>query len=400
MDRTVVVPGDDRLSLGRIKKLEIGLGDFARSLGVDIAVDEGDRRLGEDRQRGRDDLELVLAEFAEREVSFVLPGDQHVAEAALGEGNRRAAGAGVEHGRVPVDRGDEIAGLVLVAVERLEAVSPGGQEIPARAPRSLRVRGDDGDAGPGEIVPVVDPLGVALADQEDDRGRIGRGIVRQALLPVGRDLSGLGGDRVDVGGERQSHHVRLETVDHRAGLRARSAMRLLDRDRLAGGLLPLLDEGRVHRPIELAGRIVRDIEQRRFGARGRRSGNGEGRKREGQRRGCCDPKGFEHERLRFIDNVYRFYIQKVNQQAPRQSQDRLIVARDRSVVRRHAVRKIEHRLVDIAPAPALRRIIALDDRMARGLEMPGRVLVRGLVAASDVAACAADAANAPMRRRS
>ena len=104
-------------------------------------------------------------------------------------------------------------------------------------------------------------LRIALADEEDDRGGVGRGIVRQALLPVGRDLAGLGGDRVDVGGERERHDIRREPVDHRAGLRARSAMRLLDRDRLAGVLLPFLDEGRVDRAVKLARRIIRDIEQ-------------------------------------------------------------------------------------------------------------------------------------------
>ena len=40
MDRTEVVLGDDRLRLGRIEKVEIGLGDLARSLGVDVAVDD------------------------------------------------------------------------------------------------------------------------------------------------------------------------------------------------------------------------------------------------------------------------------------------------------------------------------------------------------------------------
>jgi hypothetical protein len=40
-------------------------------------------------------------------------------------------------------------------------------------------------------------------------------------------------------GERQRHHVGLEAVDHRARLLARAAVRLLDRDGLAGLLLPV-----------------------------------------------------------------------------------------------------------------------------------------------------------------
>ena len=55
-----------------------------------------------------------------------------------------------------------------------------------------------------------------------------------------------------------------------------------------------------------------------------------------------------------------------------------------------AVRQIEQHFVDIAPAPAFRRIVALDDRMAGGVEMLGGVRVGRIVAAADVAAGAAD----------
>src|SRR3954452_24244065 len=67
-----------------------------------------------------------------------------------------------------------------------------------------------------------------------------------------------------------------------------------------------------------------------------------------------------------------------------------VIARDRTVVRRLAVRQIEHDFVDIAPAPSLRRIVALDDGMASGMEMCGRVLVGRIVAAADVTAGPAD----------
>src|ERR1700730_11850611 len=67
-----------------------------------------------------------------------------------------------------------------------------------------------------------------------------------------------------------------------------------------------------------------------------------------------------------------------------------IKARDRAVVRRLAVRQIEQHLIDITPAPAFRRIVALDHRMAGGMEVLGRMLVGRIVAAADMAAAAAD----------
>ena len=76
------------------------------------------------------------------------------------------------------------------------------------------------------------------------------------------------GDRVDVVGERERHDVGVETVDHRARLLARAAVRLADRDLLAGLRLPMLGEGRVECLVELARRVVGNVEQRDVGAGG------------------------------------------------------------------------------------------------------------------------------------
>ena len=61
--RTVIVPGDDLLRGGRVEELDVGFRRLARALRIDVPVDDGDGRFGQDRQRGGDDVELVLAEF-------------------------------------------------------------------------------------------------------------------------------------------------------------------------------------------------------------------------------------------------------------------------------------------------------------------------------------------------
>ena len=111
------------------------------------------------------------------------------------------------------------------------------------------------------------PLRVALAHQEHDRRGVRRAVVRQARLPVGRQQLALGRERVDVVGERQRDDVGGQAVDHRARLLARAAVRLADRDVLAGLLLPVLREGLVVVVVQLARRVVRDVEQRRLAAR-------------------------------------------------------------------------------------------------------------------------------------
>src|SRR5947208_2522921 len=85
----------------------------------------------------------------------------------------------------------------------------------------------------------------------------------------------------------------------------------------------------------------------------------------------------------------------VLQEFPRLARIRLIVARDRSLLRRLPPRQVEQHLVDVAPAPAFRRIVAFDHGMAGGVEMRGCMLVGRVVATADMAAATADAQMQP-----
>ena len=139
--RPVVVLRDDLLRLGRVEKLAgtpratarvpflsttlstIATGGSARMLIDGTTISTWPLRLGQ------------------RQIRLVLPGEQHVADAALHERRRRAARAGVEHRHVPVQRRDELPRLGVVAARLPLRVLPGRQVVPARAARRLRDSG-------------------------------------------------------------------------------------------------------------------------------------------------------------------------------------------------------------------------------------------------------------------
>src|SRR3546814_3932941 len=73
---------------------------------------------------------------------------------------------------------------------------PGGQIIPARTARGLRVRRDDGHARLDQIIPVFDVLGVALAHQKNDGRGVRRAVQGELFLPAGLE-GAAGGDGVD-----------------------------------------------------------------------------------------------------------------------------------------------------------------------------------------------------------
>ncbi len=86
--------------------------------------------------------------------------------------------------------------------------------------------------------------------------------MRQAVLPVSGNQLRLVMQRVNVIGQRQRDDIGLQAINHRTRLLAGAAVGLLDADGVAGLGLPLFGEGRVEILVQLARRIVRDIEQR------------------------------------------------------------------------------------------------------------------------------------------
>src|SRR6185503_15461040 len=113
-----------------------------------------------------------------------------------------------------------------------------------------------------EIIPILDLLGVSLAYQKYDSRGVWRAVLRQTLLPIGRnEPSGLR-NSIDSVSQSQRYHVRLQAVDYASRLLARTSMRLLNRHCLAGLRLPIFSEGCVVVLVKLTGGIVRNIKQR------------------------------------------------------------------------------------------------------------------------------------------
>src|SRR5689334_1035049 len=75
------------------------------------------------------------------------------------------------------------------------------------------------------------------------------------------------------------------------------------------------------------------------------------------------------------------------------------VTRNRTVLRRGAVRKVEEHFVEVTPSPSFWRIVAFDDGMSRRVKMFGGVAVGRLIAAAHVAAGPAQAQVHPARTR-
>ena len=176
-----------------------------------------------------------------------------------------AARAGVQHGHVAVQLGDEVLGLAFITVwTAIFALGefPGSQVVPARAAGGLGVGRDHLHIGAHQVVPVLDALGVALAHHQHDGGGVGRAVVRQALLPVFGNPATVGVQGIGVARQGQRGHIGFQPVDDGAGLLARSAVALLDGHVLAGLGLPVLGKGLVELHVQLAGGVVRHIEQR------------------------------------------------------------------------------------------------------------------------------------------
>ena len=91
-------------------------------------VDDCHWEFGEQADRRRDLLELVVAIFLADAARLRLEGDQHVADLALHESGGGGAAAGVEDRHVVEQLGDELLHLGVVALEGFLGVR-GGRQI-------------------------------------------------------------------------------------------------------------------------------------------------------------------------------------------------------------------------------------------------------------------------------
>ena len=83
--RAVEVLRGDLLTRVGVQILEIRFRYGAGAVLIDILVDHGHRRLGQNAGRRVDDFELVGAKFLQSQIGFVLPREQDVAQAAKGQ---------------------------------------------------------------------------------------------------------------------------------------------------------------------------------------------------------------------------------------------------------------------------------------------------------------------------
>ena len=115
---------------------------------------------------------------------------------------------------IAIERADELCWIK----PALLGIGPSGEDSPARATGGLGIWGDDLYAVGDKVISVFDALRVRVARKKDDGGRLGRGILRQARMPVRREEAPALGNRIDVSRKRHCDHCRLEPVDHGACL--------------------------------------------------------------------------------------------------------------------------------------------------------------------------------------
>src|SRR3954451_3671302 len=253
--RPVAVVGEDLLAVLADEEVEEVL--RGRLLGILRNRTDGLDRDGLGRDQVVDVLTRVLGQDG-----LVLVAQEHVSLAA-GEGGKRVSGAVVLHGDVFVQVIEELGGL-LGALALLDLRPVGRHHVPACAAGGEGVGVDHVDARLQQVLPRVDALGIALADDEHG-DRLGNDALGGAVLPVRRDEAcvDLAGD-VRLQGEVDE--VRVLTRLDRAALVARRAVRLAEGHVLACvRVLERLDDV----GIGLGGRGICDqVELRRPSAAG------------------------------------------------------------------------------------------------------------------------------------
>src|SRR5215213_4424801 len=158
VDRPIALLDEDLLSLGRAQVVDERLG----LLGVLALGHDRDRVLDQDRLIGHHVVDVLLLLLGGD--GLVLIGQHHVA-LAPDKGLQRLTGRLVLHRHV-AEQLLQIGHGLLGRLPLLELGAVGRHHVPAGPTRGERVGGDHLDARLDQVVPSLDPLGVALAGDE------------------------------------------------------------------------------------------------------------------------------------------------------------------------------------------------------------------------------------------
>ena len=120
------------LALWSVEEPKIGLGGGAGAALVNDSIHDGYRRLGQNADRGNNDLDPAPC-LGLSQVRLVLPGKKDVAHATLHEGIGGSPGPRIEHGHIRKESRDELTRRLVAATRLPPCVSPGGQVVPPRA---------------------------------------------------------------------------------------------------------------------------------------------------------------------------------------------------------------------------------------------------------------------------
>ncbi len=105
--RTVEVAGGNFLAFVCVEVIGVSFRDFRCAVFRSVLIHKRDRGLGQNALGRINDFKLIVAEFFQSEVAFVLLGEQDVADAALREGGCGTSRAGIKHWHILVDAGYE-----------------------------------------------------------------------------------------------------------------------------------------------------------------------------------------------------------------------------------------------------------------------------------------------------
>ena len=157
------------MRLWRIEPVQVGFRRLFRAIGFDVFIDPGYRELRQNvgfRDNHFKSLRLILLANI---IHFRFEANQHIAEAALGEGGGRSAPAGVKDFDVLEKLSHKLFGFSFIAAISFIRRAPCRQVGVSGVTRGFRIREDQLNVRANQVVPVMNVFRIAFTHQETHR---------------------------------------------------------------------------------------------------------------------------------------------------------------------------------------------------------------------------------------
>lgn len=185
--KEIEIMGKNIMKGGRIKIIEIGIGDNEWEEIVKESIEKSERELGKKDNLRKEKIIFVRKKNFLSEKSIGIESKEKIEKEKIGESSGRKEKESIEKRKIDENIEDKIIKIIIVEIERIVGIGSGWKIGIERIEGGIRVGEDKIKIVKRKIIKVIDVIRIELEEKKGRERIIRRGIIGKKIMKIRRD---------------------------------------------------------------------------------------------------------------------------------------------------------------------------------------------------------------------